>query len=249
MLIDSHCHLNYLDDPDGAIERARQSGVTTCLCISVDEDGYAGVKALADTHEDVWATAGVHPDAAEGNLDWIEAELSQPRVVAVGETGLDYFHAEDPAVQARQREAFAHQLNLGAKHALPVIVHTRQAEVDTLDLLRAHAGAHGVLHCFTESWSMAKQALDMGFFISISGIVTFKNADNVREVAAQVPADRLLIESDAPFLAPVPKRGKTNEPAFVAHTAAFLAELRGVDVADLCEQTGQNFVQLFGCGQ
>ena len=249
MLIDSHCHLNYLEDPDGAIERARQSGVTTCLCISVDEDGYAGVKALADTHEDVWATAGVHPDAAEGNLDWIEAELSQPRVVAVGETGLDYFHAEDPAVQARQREAFAHQLNLGAKHALPVIVHTRQAEVDTLDLLRAHARAHGVLHCFTESWSMAKQALDMGFFISISGIVTFKNADNVREVAAQVPADRLLIETDAPFLAPVPKRGKTNEPAFVAHTAAFLAELRGVDVADLCEQTGQNFVQLFGCGQ
>jgi TatD DNase family protein len=249
MLIDSHCHLNYLDDPDGAIERARQSGVTTCLCISVDEDGYASVKALADTHEDVWATAGVHPDAAEGNLDWIEAELSQPRVVAVGETGLDYFHAEDPAVQARQREAFAHQLDLGAKHALPVIVHTRQAEVDTLDLLRAHAGAHGVLHCFTESWLMAKQALDMGFFISISGIVTFKNADNVREVAAQVPANRLLIETDAPFLAPVPKRGKTNEPAFVAHTAAFLAELRGVDVAVLCEQTGQNFVQLFGCGQ
>jgi TatD DNase family protein len=140
-------------------------------------------------------------------------------------------------------------LELGAKHALPVIVHTRQAEVDTLDLLRAHAGAHGVLHCFTESWSMAKQALDMGYFISISGIVTFKNADNVREVAAQVPADRLLIETDAPFLAPVPKRGKTNEPAFVTYTAAFLAELRGVDVADLCEQTGQNFVQLFGCGQ
>ena len=249
MLIDSHCHLNYLDDPDGAIERARQSGVSTCLCISVDEEGYAGVIGLANTHDDVWATAGVHPDAADGNLHWIEDALTHDRVVAVGETGLDYFHAGELAVQARQREAFAYQLDLAVKNTLPVIVHTRQAEADTLDLMRAYAGVRGVLHCFTESWSMAKQALDLGFFISISGIVTFKNAENVREVARQVPADRLLIETDSPFLAPVPQRGKTNEPAFVAHTAAFLAELRQEDVEVLCEQTGENFMRLFGCGK
>ena len=249
MLIDSHCHLNYLDDPNRAIERARQSGVSTCLCISVDEEGYAGVIGLANTHDDVWATAGVHPDAAHGNLHWIEDALSHDRVVAVGETGLDYFHASERVVQARQREAFAYQLDLAEKNVLPVIVHTRQAEADTLDLLRAYAGVRGVLHCFTESWSLAKHALDLGFFISISGIVTFKNAGNVREVARQVPADRLLIETDSPFLAPVPKRGKINEPAFVAHTAAFLAELRKLDVEVLCEQTGENFVRLFGCGR
>ena len=150
MLIDSHCHLNYLDDPEGAIERARQSGVSSCLCTSVDEEGYSSVIGLANTHDDVWATAGVHPDAADGNLHWIEDALAYDRVVAVGETGLDYFNASEQAVQARQREAFAYQLDLAEKNALPVIVHTRQAEADTLDLLRAYAGVRGVLHCFTE---------------------------------------------------------------------------------------------------
>jgi TatD DNase family protein len=248
MLIDSHCHLNYLEDPKQAILRARESGVTSCLCISVDEPGFAGVMALASGHDDVWASAGVHPDAAGGNLDWIEDALAAPEVVAVGETGLDYLHGTDLDVQARQREAFDLQLGLGVKHQLPTIVHTRAAEGDTLDLLRAHSGAFGVLHCFTESWAMAKQALDLGFYISISGIVTFKNADNVRDVARQVPVDRLLVETDAPWLAPVPKRGKTNEPAFVTHTAAFLAELRQTSTETLCKQTSDNFVRLFGCG-
>jgi TatD DNase family protein len=248
MLIDSHCHLNYLDDPEQAILRAREAGVTGCLCISVDEPGFASVMDLATNHADVWASAGVHPDAAGGNLDWIEGALVQPAVVAVGETGLDYLHNAEPAVQARQQQAFDLQLGLGVKHQLPVIVHTRAAEDDTLALLRGHPGSRGVLHCFTESWSMAKQALDLGFYISISGIVTFKNADNVREVAAKVPDDRLLVETDAPWLAPVPKRGKTNEPAFVAHTAEFLAELRQTSMHALCEQTSDNFVRLFGCG-
>ena len=248
MLIDSHCHLNYLDEPEQAILRARESGVTSCLCISVDEPGFAGVMALASSHDDIWASAGVHPDAAGGNLDWIEDALAASEVVAVGETGLDYMHGTEPDVRARQREAFDLQLGLGVKHQLRTIVHTRSAEDDTLDLLRAHAGAFGVLHCFTESWAMAKQALDLGFYISISGIVTFKNADNVRDVARQVPADRLLVETDAPWLAPVPKRGKTNEPAFVTHTAAFLAELRQTSTENLCSQTSDNFVRLFGCG-
>lgn len=248
MLIDSHCHLNYLDDPEAAIHRAREAGVTACLCISVDEAGFTGVKALADVHADVWATAGVHPDAAPGNLDWIEQALVDERVVAVGETGLDYLHAGTATDQARQREAFALQLGLGVKHQMPVVVHTRQAEQDTLNLLRAHQGVAGVLHCFTESWSMAKQALDLGFYISISGIVTFKNAANVREVAAQVPAERLLIETDAPWLAPVPRRGKINEPAFVAHTAEFLAGLRDTPVERLRTETAENFVRLFNCG-
>lgn len=248
MLIDSHCHLNYLDDPEQAIMRAREAGVTTCLCISVDEAGFTGVMALASNHDDIWATAGVHPDAAAGNLDWIEGALAAPRVVAVGETGLDYMHGTDAATQSRQREAFDLQLGLGVSHNLPTIVHTRAAEEDTLSLLRAHPDARGVLHCFTESWSMAKQALDQGFYISISGIVTFKNAENVREVAVKVPADRLLIETDAPWLAPVPKRGKTNEPAYVAHTAAFLADLRQSSTEELSQQTSDNFIQLFGCG-
>jgi TatD DNase family protein len=248
MLIDSHCHLNYLEDPDKAVLRAREAGVTGCLCISVDEPGFAGVMDLAASHADIWASAGVHPDAAAGNLDWIEDALAAPEVVAVGETGLDYLHGTEPETQARQREAFDLQLALGVKHQLPTIVHTRAAERDTLELLRAHPGAFGVLHCFTESWAMAQQALDLGFYISISGIVTFKNADNVRDVASRVPSDRLLVETDAPWLAPVPKRGKTNEPAFVAHTAAFLAELRQTSVQSLCQQTSDNFIRLFGCG-
>ena len=248
MLIDSHCHLNYLDDPEEAIRRAREAGVTTCLCISVDEAGFSAVKSLATRHADIWATAGVHPDAAEDNLEWIEAELAHERVVAVGETGLDYLHADDASAQARQREAFALQLDLAIRHDMPVVVHTRQAEKDTLDLLRAHRGVKGVLHCFTESWSMAKEALDQGFYVSISGIVTFKNAANVRDVAAKVPADRLLIETDSPWLAPVPKRGKTNEPAYVAHTAKFLAELRQTPVETLRQETADNFIRLFGCG-
>lgn len=248
MLIDSHCHLNYLEDPEQAIVRARQAGVSSCLCISVDEAGFPDVMALASAHEDIWASAGVHPDAASGNLDWIEAALADPNVVAVGETGLDFLHATEAEVQNRQREAFALQLGLAVQHHLPAIVHTRAAEADTLGLLRDHPGVRGVLHCFTESWDMARQALDLGFYISISGIVTFKNAANVREVAAKIPHDRLLVETDCPWLAPVPKRGKTNEPAFVAHTAAFLAELRQTSTEALCEQTSQNFIQLFGCG-
>ena len=170
-------------------------------------------------------------------------------MVAVGETGLDYFHSQAAEQQARQRESFDHQLHLAAGHDLPVVVHTRAAEKDTLALLRAHPEVRGVLHCFTESWDMARQALDLGYYISISGIVTFRNGANVAEVAARVPSDRLLVETDSPWLAPVPHRGKQNQPAYVVETAQFVAGLRGVDLETLAEVTSQNFRELFPSAQ
>jgi TatD DNase family protein len=246
LLVDSHCHLNYLDDPEGALTSARACGVERFLCIGVDEQGIAAVLNFAEHHPDVWATAGLHPDAAvDQDWSWIEAHLTHEKVVAVGETGLDYFHAKAADQQARQRESFDHQLHLSARHELPVVVHTRAAEADTLALLREHSGVRGVLHCFTESWEMARQALDLGYYISISGIVTFRNGANVADVAAKVPIDRLLVETDSPWLAPVPHRGLQNQPAFVVDTARFVAELRGMDLESFAEVTSQNFQQLF----
>lgn len=246
MLVDSHCHLNYLDNPENALVDARARGVEGFLCIGVDKAGIDAVLNFAEHHADVWATAGLHPDAAvEQDWSWIEAHLDHDRVVAVGETGLDYFHAEAAEQQARQRESFDHQLHLAQRYDLPVVVHTRAAEEDTLSLLRAHPGVHGVLHCFTESWDMARQALDLGYYISISGIVTFRNGANVADVAARVPSDRLLVETDSPWLAPVPHRGQQNQPAFVVETAQFVAGLRGVDLETLAEFTSRNFRQLF----
>lgn len=215
------------------------------LCIGVDEAHITEVLTLAGTEPDVWASVGQHPEAAAHPWAWIEALLDEPRVVAVGETGLDYFHTDDAAVRKRQRACFEHQLMLAARHGLPVVVHTRSAEDDTLALLRAFPGVIGVLHCFTESWDMAEAALGLGYYVSISGIVTFRNGDNVREVARRVPADRLLVETDAPWLAPVPHRGQQNEPAYVVDTARYLAELRAVDLETLAGETTANFQRLF----
>ena len=245
MFIDSHCHLNYLHEPEQALQRARTAGVSTCLCISVEQKCINEILALAAAHDDVWASVGVHPDAAAESLDWIEANLSHPRVLAVGETGLDYLHDITAEAKLRQQEAFEFQLQLAQKHSLPIIVHTRNAQDDTLTLMAKYHNVEGVLHCFTESWEMAEQALEMGYYISISGIVTFRNAENVREVARRVPIERLLIETDAPWLAPVPNRGKDNEPAFVADTAKFLAELRDTSLQTLAAQTSDNFNTLF----
>ena len=246
MLVDSHCHLNYLDDPDAALTRARAAGVGAFLCIGVDAEGIDDVVSLADAHDDVWATAGQHPEAAAGSRDWLAGRLAHPRVVAVGETGLDYFHESQPEAQRGQRAAFDEQLALASQHGLPVVVHTRAAEADTLDLLRAHSGVRGVLHCFTESWDLASAALDLGYYVSISGIVTFRNADNVREVALRIPDDRLLVETDCPWLAPVPHRGQRNEPGYLPDTAAFLARLRGCSPEALAATTTANFESLFG---
>ena len=245
MLVDSHCHLNYLDDPQDALVRARAAGVSACLCIGVEEKSINDVLAFAASHEDVWASVGEHPGSCSGDAGWVAPLLDRERVVAVGEMGLDYHYERDDKRQAEQRQTFAQQLAIAADADLPVIIHTRAAEADTLALLRDFPQVRGVLHCFTESWEMASQAIELGYYISISGIVTFKNADNVRQVAERVPAERLLVETDAPWLAPVPHRGKQNEPAFVADTARFLADLRELDVDELAALTGSNFYRLF----
>lgn len=254
MLIDSHCHLDRLDlsahggSLDAALAAARVRGVGHFLCIGISADNAAAVKALSERYADVDCTVGVHPlDLQPGvapALDWLLAELNHPHVVAIGETGLD-FHYQPEAAEL-QRQAFRLHLQAAQLTGKPVIVHTREARADTLALLREAALPQaGVLHCFTEDWPMAKAALDLGFYISLSGIVTFRNADALRDVARQVPADRLLIETDAPYLAPIPHRGKPNLPEYVRDVAEFLAPLRGVDVDTLAEQTTQNFQRLF----
>ncbi len=248
-LVDSHCHLNFLEAPDERLAAARAAGVQGFLCIGVDRAGSGEVLTLAERHADVWATVGLHPEgaASAGAWDpgWIREHAAHPRVVAIGETGLDYFHESDASARQAQRRALEGQLALAAALDLPVVVHTRAAESDTLELLRAFPEVRGVLHCFTESWAMAEAALDLGYSVSISGIVTFRNADNVRDVARRVPAERLLIETDCPWLAPVPHRGRPNEPAYLTATAAFLAELRGQRVAELAALTEDNFRRLF----
>ena len=254
MLIDSHCHLDRLDlsahggSLDAALAAARGRGVGHFLCIGISADNAAAVKALSERYADVDCTVGVHPlDLQPGvapALDWLLAELNHPHVVAIGETGLDYHY--EPEAAELQRQAFRLHLQAAQLTGKPVIVHTREARADTLALMREAALPQaGVLHCFTEDWPMAKAALDLGFYISLSGIVTFRNADALREVARQVPADRLLIETDAPYLAPIPHRGKPNLPEYVRDVAEFLAPLRGVDVDTLAEQTTQNFQRLF----
>ena len=245
MLIDSHCHLNYLDNVTDVLQRGRASGVSGFMCISVEQSRVDEVVAIAQQHADVWASVGVHPDAAAEDFSWVSDYADKPDVVAIGETGLDYYRTEETSVKVRQQESFAYHLDLARQRELPVIVHTRKAEQDTLKLMAQFPDVCGVLHCFTESWEMAEAALDMGFYISISGIVTFKNAASVRDVAARVPEDRLLVETDAPWLAPVPYRGKTNEPAFVADTARFIAELRDVSLPDLAATTSANFTRVF----
>jgi TatD DNase family protein len=245
LLVDSHCHLNYLEAPEQRLNEARDRGVGAFLCIGVDEAGIDQVLALAAAHSDVWASVGQHPEAAAADPGWIPSRLAHPRVVAAGEMGLDYAGDPPPDVRRRQLERFDYQLDLAAAHALPVVVHTRAAEADTLARLRAHGNVTGVLHCFTESWQMAAEALDMGYYVSISGIVTFRNAANVREVARQIPDDRLLIETDSPWLAPVPHRGKRNQPAFIADTAAYLASLRRQSLEALTDSTTRNFRTLF----
>jgi len=252
-LIDSHCHLNYL----GLVERqpevlaaARARGVTGFLNISTKQAEWPAIVATAEREADVWATVGVHPHEADAHPDLGCAALVEashhPKVIAIGECGLDYFY--DKSDRAAQRERFAAHIEAARATGLPLVVHTRNAEQDTADMLSqavGKGGVAGVLHCFTSSADLARKALDIGFFISLSGIVTFKNAKDLQEIAKLVPADRLLVETDAPFLAPVPHRGKTCEPAFVADTAAFVANLRGEPIEQLAASTSANFFSLF----
>lgn len=250
MLVDSHCHLNYpglVEDEAGVLDRARARGIGAFLNISTRQGEWPAVIAAAERHTDVWATVGVHPHEADQHPDLGAAALVEaarhPRVIGIGECGLDYYY--DKSDRDSQRERFRAHIAAARDSGLPLIIHTRDAEEDTKAILADEPGVGGVLHCFTGSAELAAHALDLGFFISISGIVTFKNAKELQEVAKTIPEDRLLVETDSPFLAPVPHRGKSCEPAYVADTAAFLAGLRGVSVEQLADSTTANFYRLF----
>ncbi|MBO9623155.1 MAG: TatD family hydrolase [Sphingomonas sp.] len=252
-LADSHCHLIYKglgEQQPEVLARAREAGVVAMLNISTRENEWDQVIAVAEREPDVWASVGIHPHEADQHPDVDTAKLveraAHPRVVGIGESGLDYYY--DHSDRDRQRASFRAHVAACRETQLPLIVHTRDAEADTADILRDEMGKGaypGVIHCFTASREFSEIALELGFYISISGIVTFKNARDLQETASRLPLDRLLIETDAPFLAPVPHRGKTGEPAFVADTCRFLAGLRGEDPEMLAEATRQNFHKLF----
>jgi len=253
MLIDSHCHLDFLElakDEGGVLERARAAGVGGMLTIGTRLDQFDRVRAIADRHENVWCSVGVHPHEAkeEGQRSperLIEA-ARHPKVIGIGETGLDFYYEHSP--RSAQAESFRTHIAASRATGLPLIVHTRDADAETAELLEQEhrkGAIFGLIHCFSAGPEMAQRALALGFYISISGIVTFKAADALRTIVRDIPLARLLVETDAPYLAPVPKRGKTNEPAFVAHTAAKVAELKGVALAELEAVTTDNFFRLF----
>jgi TatD DNase family protein len=253
MLIDSHCHLNYkglIEDQQNVLERARGAGVGLMLNIATRESEWDDVLGTALREPDVWATVGIHPHEADEHPHVDTTKLieraAHPRVVGIGETGLDYYY--DHSDRERQQRSFRSHIAASRETGLPLIVHTRDAEEDTLAIMRDEMGKGpygGVIHCFTASGAFADAALALGFYISISGIVTFKNARDLQETAARLPLNRLLIETDSPFLAPVPHRGKPCEPAYVADTARFLATLRGESEEELVAATSANFRSLF----
>jgi len=253
MFVDSHCHLNYkglVEDQPQVLARARAAGVTTMLNISTRAAEWDEVIGLAEREPDVFASVGVHPHDADTHADVETSTLveraAHPRVVGIGESGLDFYY--DRSDRDRQRASFRAHIAAARETGLPIIVHTREAEEDTHSILAEEMGKgpfDGVIHCFTASRDFAEKALGLGFYISMSGIVTFKNALDLQETAKAIPLERLLIETDSPFLAPVPHRGRPCEPAFVADTARFLAGLRGESVETLAEATAANFRRLF----
>ncbi len=251
MFIDSHCHLDFPDFAeriDEVLGRMRENLVDAALCISVTLPDFPGVLALAERHPQLWATVGVHPDYPDDREPSVEAlvELARhPRILAIGETGLDYYRLEGDLEW--QRERFRVHIRAARASGKPLVVHTRAASADTIRILREEGAdaVGGVMHCFTEDWDTASAAMDLGFCISFSGIVTFKNAQDLRDVAVRVPDDRLLIETDAPYLAPVPFRGKTNEPAYVRYVGEKLAEIRGTNVDRIGMLTTENFYRVF----
>jgi TatD DNase family protein len=252
-LIDSHCHLNYeglVERQDEVLENARAHGVHGFLNISTRQREWDAIIAVADKHDDVWASVGVHPHEADAHPDLgagaLAAATSHSRVIAIGECGLDYYYEKSD--RAAQRERFEAHIDAASQTGLPLVVHTRDAEADTAEILERavkEKGVRGVLHCFTGSAELARKGLDLGFYVSLSGIVTFKNAQALQDTAKWLPADQMLVETDSPFLAPVPHRGQKCEPAFVADTAAFVAELRGEQPEALAEATTANFFKLF----
>lgn len=250
-LVDSHCHIDF--DPlypriEDVLANARDNDVRYLLCVSVNLEDFPQVLALAERHDHIFASVGVHPNERDGrdpDVDELVSLADHPRVVAVGETGLDYFRSQGDL--AWQRDRFRRHISAARACGAPLIIHSREAPDDTIRLLtEEHADeVGGVMHCFAEDWKMAEQALALGFYISFSGIVTFKNARPIQDVARKAPLDRILVETDSPYLAPVPYRGKTNEPAYVKHTAEYVAELRGISYDEVAEATSENFFRLF----
>ena len=252
-LTDSHCHLDRLSgDLEEILARANEAGVGWFLCVSINTENVERVIEIAGRHPSVYATVGVHPNEQEGrepDLEELASLAERPKVVAIGETGLDYFHGKGDLEW--QRERFRRHIAAAKITGKPLIVHMRDAAADTLSLLREEKADEvgGVMHCFTGDWETAVSAMELGFHISFSGIITFRNADPLRAVAARVPEDRLLIETDSPYLAPVPYRGKPNQPAYVRRVAECLAELRGSSMEQIAEKTTANFHQLFRIGR
>lgn len=254
MLIDSHCHLEYkglVEDQQGVLARAREAGVGGFLSISTRQREWGQVIGTAEREADVWASVGIHPHEADAHADLGEAALleaaAHPKVIAIGETGLDYYY--DHSDREMQKALFRRHISVSRATGLPLIIHTRDAEDDTFAILAEEMEIGrfpALIHCFTASADFGRKVLDLGLTISLSGIVTFKNARDLQAVAAELPEDRILVETDAPFLAPVPHRGRVCEPAFTADTARFVSGLRGTTPEALAEVTTRNFYRLFG---
>jgi TatD DNase family protein len=255
MFIDSHCHLDFPEfsnNLDEILANMKAAQVEKALCISVDMPDFPKVFELAKSYPHLYASVGVHPDyedTPEPSVDWLVSQAAHPKVVAIGETGLDYYRMNDRSYEEMewQRDRFRVHIRAAIESDKPLIIHTRNASEDTISLLKEDGADRvgGVMHCFTESKEVAKAAMELGFYISFSGIVTFKNALEIKETCKFVPLDRLLIETDAPFLSPIPFRGKTNQPAWVSHVAEYVAKLKGVTTAEIGQITSSNFHQLF----
>jgi len=253
MLVDSHCHLDFPEfapELAAVVSRAREAGVGICVSIGTRLDGFARVREIAERFENVWCSVGVHPHEAEKEFltdpSLLIEAARHPKVVGIGETGLDYYYEHSP--RSQQVGSFRTHIAVARASGLPVIVHTRDADVETIEILRdemAKSPFTGLIHCFTGTRQLAEAAVELGLYISVSGIATFKKSDDLRAVLKGVPLDRLLVETDAPYLAPLPHRGKRNEPAFVTHTAAVLAALKGVSARELEDATTANFLRLF----
>lgn len=251
MFVDSHCHLDFPDlaaNLPEILARMKTNRVSQALCVSVNMPDWPNLLALVEQHPELWASVGVHPDyedTTEPSVEDLVSKSSHPRVIAIGETGLDYFRLTGDLEW--QRERFRTHIRAARAAGLPLIIHTRSSAEDTLRIMREEKAdeAGGVMHCFTESWEVAQAAIEMNFYISFSGIVTFKSATSLQEVAQKVRLDRLLIETDSPYLAPVPFRGKTNDPSLVVHVAEKIAELRGITVKEIEDASTNNFFNLF----
>lgn len=252
MFIDSHCHLDFPDlqaDQSSVLDLMRKNAVTHALTISTTLETFPAVRAVAEANANIWCSAGVHPDEQVDDHEPTVEELlglaAHPKVVAIGETGLDYFRLKEPLDW--QRERFRIHIRVAKACAKPLVIHTRNAHADTLRLMREEGASEpgGVMHCFTETKAVADAAMDMNFYISFSGIVTFKSAKELKEVARYVPLNRMLIETDSPYLAPMPYRGKMNQPGYVKHVAEHIAELRGISIEEVAEATTANFFNLF----